>query len=142
MTPFMLRVAELLESDPDSDPDGAVPTPETVPSRVTRVNAGTDRQVALRSLAEQLMCEANAVLGDDGDQMSLSDELLDGRLGFALAYRGRTARVVTRIEDHTAYARLVGDGIADDAPRELAGPDALPDLLLRLLAESGVPRRV
>lgn len=137
MTPFMLRVAELLESDPDV----AAPAPQTVPSQVTPVNAGTDRQVALRSLAEQLMCEANAVLGDDGDQMSLHDELLDGRLGFALAYRGRTARVETRIRDHTAYARLTGDGIADDTPRELAGPDALPDLLLRLLAESGVPRR-
>jgi hypothetical protein len=137
MTPFMLRVAELLESDPDVP----VPAPSTVPSRITRVNAGTDRQVALRALAEQLMCEANAVLGADGDQMSLRDELFDGRLGFAVAYRGRTARVVTRIQDHTAYACLTGDGIADDAQRELAGPDALPDLLLRLLAESGVPRR-
>jgi len=42
--------------------------------------------------------------------------------------------------DGTAYARLVGDGFESEIPQGLDGPDALPDLLVRLLVESGITR--
>ena len=58
--------------------------------------------------------------------------------GLKVQDRGRAVRVSTTFEDGTAYARLVGDGFESEIPQELDGPDALPDLLVRLLVESGV----
>jgi len=56
MTPFMLRVQAMAE--------GAAPTgPGLVATKPRSVAQGTDRHVAVRALAEQLMAEANAVLG-------------------------------------------------------------------------------
>lgn len=66
MTPFMLRVRAMTE--------GAAPTgPALVAAAMPRsVAQGTDRHVA-GALAEQLMAEANAVLGPS------AVELADGR---------------------------------------------------------------
>ncbi|NBM16143.1 hypothetical protein [Streptomyces sp. GC420] len=138
MTPFMLCVAEILGRDPRA---GELPVPGTRPSEPASAGAGADRQVAVRALAEQLVCEANAVLTQADDHLALTDELSVGELAFSVHYRGRTARVSTRFADGTAYGRLVGDGLTDTGPRELDGPGALTGLLLRLLAESDVPRR-
>ena len=138
MTPFMIRVAELLETDVDEALP--LPVPATVPSRPVRVNRGADKQVAIRALAEQLVCEANAVLGDAEDHLSLTDELTDGNLSFCVAFRGREARVTTSFQDSVAVAHLTGDGVVATEPRELAGTEALPDLLLLLIAESDAPR--
>lgn len=137
MTPFMLRVAELIENDALDIP---LPVPATVPTHARSLIDGADYQVGIRALAEQLVCEANAVLGDDGDQMSLTDEVVDDQLIFTVGFRGREARVATRFSGGRAEARLVADGIPDGEPRELAGTEALPDLLILLLAESDVPR--
>ncbi len=135
MTPFMVRVAELV---------GATEEPEDIPMPMTRVShriatgTGADRQVAIRSLAEQLLCEANAVLPSTDDHLALVDETLPDELAFNLTFRSRAVRVSTRFVDGTAYARLVGDGFESEIPRELDGPDALPDLIIRLLLESGL----
>ena len=44
-----------------------------------------------------------------------------------------------RIADgNDSGTRLIGDGFESEIPQELDGPDALPDLLVRLLVESGV----
>lgn len=138
MTPFMLRVAELIESD--ADVDAPLPVPATVPSRVRNLSGGADYQVGIRSLAEQLVCEANAVLGEADDHLTLTDELSDEQLAFSVQYRGRQARISTRFGGGVAVGRLVGDGVESDEPRELAGTEALPDLLLLLIAESDAPR--
>ena len=101
MTPFMLRVAEIVGTPQDQLPelDELAPMPETRISRRIATGTGADRQVAIRSLAEQLVSEANAILGQADDRLQLVDEKL---------------------------------------PHELDGPDALPDLIVRLLVESGV----
>lgn len=138
MTPFMLRVAEILGQDPGS---GERPVPGTRPSAPATAGTGADRQVAVRALAEQLVCEANAVLAGADDHLALTDELSGGELAFSVHYRGRRARVSTRFADGVAYGRLVGDGLTATGPRELDGPEALTDLLLLLLVESDVPRR-
>lgn len=140
MTPFMLRVAEIVGTPEDRLPsvDDLAPMPETRISRRIATGTGADRQVAIRSLAEQLVSEANAVLGPADDRLDLVDEPLPHELAFKVTHRGRAARVSTTFEDGTAYGRLVGDGFDAEVPHELEGPDALPDLLVRLLVESGV----
>ncbi len=135
MTPFMLRVAEIVGAQVEPD---ALPMPATRLSRRIATGTGADRQVALRSLAEQLVCEANAVLGAADDQLALVDETLPSELAFSVTCRGRRARVSTAFADGTAIGRLIGDGFDSEAPVELDSPDALPDLLVRLLLESGV----
>ncbi len=147
MTPFMLRVADLVGAR-DADVEPVAPMPMTRISQRIATGTGADRQVAIRSLAEQLVCEANAVLtsvgpiagGTGDDHLALFDETLPSELAFNITYRGRAVRVSTTFEDGTAYARLVGDGFESEVPQELDGPDALPDLLVRLLVESGISR--
>ncbi len=142
MTPFMIRVAEIVgaseEELAEAGIDEIAPMPMTRISQRIATGTGADRQVAIRSLAEQLLCEANAVLTASDEHLSLTDETLPSELAFTIGYRGRGARVSTTFEDGTAYGRLVGDGFESELPHELDGPDALPDLLIRLLVESGV----
>lgn len=140
MTPFMLRVADIVGTPEDELPavDELAPMPETRVSRRIATGTGADRQVAIRSLAEQLVSEANAILGSADDRLELVDETLPHELAFSVTHRNRAARVSTTFEDGTAYGRLVGDGFESEVPQELEGPDALPDLIVRLLVESGV----
>ncbi|MBP6997383.1 MAG: hypothetical protein KBB39_14715 [Phycicoccus sp.] len=138
MTPFMMRVADLVGADPDDVDVDLAPMPLTRISQKIATSTGADRQVAIRALAEQLMCEANAVLPVGDEHLTLVDEVLPDELAFTLGYRGRGARVSTTFRDGTAFGRLVGDGFESETPHELEGPDALPDLLIRLLVESGV----
>ncbi|HKX66505.1 MAG TPA: hypothetical protein VJN29_04715 [Intrasporangium sp.] len=139
MTPFMLRVVDTV-GGLDEDVEPIAPMPMTRISQRIATGTGADRQVAIRSLAEQLVCEANAVLPSSprgGDEhLTLFDETLPHELAFNVGYRGRAARVSTTFEDGMAYGRLVGDGFESELPQELDGPDALPDLLIRLLVES------
>ena len=140
MTPFMQRVAELVGT-PEADVAGVQmlsPQPATRLSRRIATGTGADRQVMIRSLAEQLVSEANAILGPSDDRLELVDETLPTELAFRVTHRGRAARVSTTFEDGTAYGRLIGDGIESEEPVELEDIDALPDLLIRLLVESGV----
>ena len=137
MTPFMQRVAELVGAIPTEE--GAAdlaPMPATRLSQRIATSTGADRHVAIRSLAEQLVCEANAVL-PPGDDLTISDETPPSELAFTIGYRGRGARVSTTFADGTAYGRLVGYGFETDAPRELADADAVPDLIVRLLDTAG-----
>ena len=135
MTAFMQRIATIVGSDVE---------PESIPMPTTRISVriatgtGADRQVAIRSLAEQLVCEANAVLDSSDEHLSLVDETLPSELAFQVIYRGRAARVSTTFADGTAYGRLVGDGFESELAQELDGPEALPDLIVRLLLESGI----
>lgn len=139
MTPFMLRVAELVELDPEEiDELSLAPMPMTRISQRIATSTGADRHVAIRSLAEQLVCEANAVLSGSDDHLALADEARPDELAFQVTFRGRAARVSTTFADGMAYGRLVGDGFDSELPHELDGPDAVPDLLIRLLAESGL----
>src|SRR5689334_20935502 len=109
MTPFMVRVAELLEdgSEPDADP---VARPAVRDSRPKPVPIGADEQVALRALAEQLVAEANAVLSASADRIELDDHLVDGQLGFTMRFAGRGAVVRTRFGTDRAIGELLGVG--------------------------------
>ena len=138
MTPFMVRVAELIGAETD-EVDEVPLQYKTRPSMAMPANVGADRHVAIRALAEQLLCEANAVLADSEDHLALFDEVGDGELAFDVTYRNRAVRVSTRFEDGVAYGRLVGDGVEPGSARELESPDAVADLLILLLTSAGLP---
>lgn len=137
MTPFMMRIAELVGAEVDE-----VEEPLTYRTRLSSAvtaSVGADQHVAIRALAEQLLCEANAVLADSDDQLGLFDEVADGELAFSITFRNRAVRVSTKFEDGKAYGRLVGDGVEPGPDRELDGPDAVADLLVLLLVSAGTP---
>ena len=127
MTPFMIAVRELL--------DGARPVvPHTQPSRRRPVPEATDTQVVIRSLAEQLVCEANAVLVESGDTISLIDDSGPDEFAFTLGYRDRSARIKTTLSGRTGIAQLAFAGTPAAENRELGGEDELRALVLTLLA--------
>lgn len=125
MTAFMGRVRDVLSGGP-------APGFGTAPSRVRPTAGGADAQLGVRALAEQLVSEANAVLGAGG-RVELTDDTGPGVLAFTLAYAGRRARVCTRLSGRVALAHLEAPGLPAD-PVELAGPGELEALLLSLLA--------
>jgi hypothetical protein len=86
MTPFMLRVAEALGEDVDP---ADLPTVALRPSVYRPVGKGNDIHVALRGLTEQLVCEANAVLADEADHMSLVDDIVGNEMLYSVYYRLR-----------------------------------------------------
>ena len=127
MTPFMVAVRELL--------DGArAVVPHTQPSRRRPVPEATDTQVVIRSLAEQLVCEANAVLVDHGDTISLIDDSGPDEFAFTLGYRDRSARIKTTLSGRTGIAQLAFAGTPAAENRGLSGEDELRALVLTLLA--------
>jgi hypothetical protein len=133
MTPFMFRIAELV-GGPAEDPE-----PSTRPSVPQPVGEGADRYVAVRSLAEQLVCEANAVLPADA-VLTLDDEVADGRLDFTIACGSHSARVSTTFGGGASVGQLLRQQAATGDPVELEDADALPDLIVSLLVEAGLGR--
>jgi hypothetical protein len=138
MTPFMLRVADILGTDPSDPLD--YPTPALRPSTYRSTGKGNDLHVAYRGLTEQLLCEANAMLSAEDDHMTLVDDVVGNEMIYSVFYRGRAAVVSTTFGEGKAYGRVVADGLDNSVPHELAGPESVEDLLLLLLMESDAPR--
>jgi hypothetical protein len=128
MTPFMLAVQALLEGDQP-------PEPATKPSRPRPVAKATDTHVMIRSLAEQLVSEANAVLRGRGVGISLVDDTGPGELSFTLRHGDTAARVRTMVSGHTALGQLVRADVPVEEPRELTSEDELQALVLSLLGD-------
>lgn len=126
MTVFMEQVQEVLAG-------GHSAGPSTVPSRLLPVAGVTDRQVALRALAEQLVGEANAVIGNAGTPVQLADEATDGRLSFTLRCGLRAARVQATVAGHQALAELVVERDGTLVAEELASRKDLERLILDLV---------
>jgi hypothetical protein len=137
MTPFMVRVAEALGEDVDPND---LPTVALRPSMYRTTGKGNDIHVAYRGLTEQLVCEANAVLANEDDHMSLVDDIVGNEMIYSVFYRGRAAVVSTVFGDGTAYGRVVADGLDNSEPQELADRESVEALLLLLLMESDTPR--
>ncbi len=138
MTPFMLRVMEVLGAD-DIDPDD-LPQPALLPSQMRTTGKGNDIHVAYRGLTEQLVCEVNAVLAPEDDHMTLVDDIVGNEMLYSVYYRGRAAVISTVFGEGTAYGRVVADGLDNSEPHELASREAVEDLLLLLVMESDTPR--
>ncbi|MFI5615747.1 hypothetical protein [Amycolatopsis sp. NPDC051903] len=126
MTPFMLAVQSLLDGE-------EAPVPATEPAASRSVAVATDEQVIIRSLAEQMVSEANAVLREHGEVLSLVDDSGDGELAFTVGFADRSARIRTAIAGREAIACLVVAGEPEGDPRRLASEEELRALLLSLL---------
>lgn len=127
MTPFMLRVGDVL------DLPGGVDVPELQFSRERPAAIGTDGHVECRSLAEQLVCEANVVLASaGGGRLVLTDEARPGVLSFCISYGLREARVVTNI-GRVSTGHLYGVGAGHLGNVELTGADQVEQLILLLI---------
>lgn len=127
MTPFMVDVRARLAGEP-------TPLPETEPSRARTVAVATDTQVIVRSLAEQLVSEANAILREhDAEPITLVDHSGPGELAFTLGHGDRSARVQTVMSGHTAVGRLLIAGEPQGEPRQLRTEEELRALVLNLL---------
>lgn len=140
MTPFMLAVSAKLDGDsaggaePAERPYDTVPATE--PSKTRSIAAAADVQVIVRSLAEQLVAEANAVLRErGGDVFELVDHSGPGALTFTVRYHDRQARIQTVVSGHSATASLTAPGVPGSETRELAGEEELAALLLTLLTD-------
>ncbi|NNG18940.1 hypothetical protein HJ590_05010 [Naumannella sp. ID2617S] len=129
MTFFMNRLAQVLSGEESTE---EVPTPTLRPSRPGAVNEGVDKQIALRALAEQLVCEANAVIDDPAAHLTLHDEVGGNELSFTIRCGVHAARVTTVIDSAGAHGQIVSDNLPNEEPYELIGPEALPDLIIRL----------
>ncbi|HVE26843.1 MAG TPA: hypothetical protein VNC22_15640 [Sporichthya sp.] len=126
MTPFMQQVEESLSDGP------SYPSFETVPCVSRTLGEGLHNHVELRALAEQLVCEGNAVLRPHGLSLELIDTPDIGRLGFTLVCGRTRAWVVTDVVGRSARARLDAP-ILGSGEREIAGPEALAGLLISLI---------
>lgn len=121
MTPFMVRVGEVAGGGiRPGGPAVAAVVPRTVASAL-------HRQVAARGMAEQLVAEANAVLGPDA--FELTDH---SALAFTVRHGDRSADITTTIATTIAGSRATAS--LDGTAVELADADDVAELLLQLLA--------
>lgn len=128
MTPFMLRVSDVLDVATDVD------LPDIQASRRLAAAIGADEHVECRSLAEQLVCEANVVLAaNDRERIELTDEVRAGQLSFAMSCGQRQARIVTNIGHDVAIGHLYGVGSRHLGNVELTGADQVEKLILLLI---------
>ena len=118
MTPFMQQVEDILSENP---PDLSV---ETVPCSPRPLGEGVHRQVELRALAEQLVCEGNVVLRPHNLSLELIDSVDTERLAFTIVSGRNRAWLVTDVVGRTARARLDAP-ILGAGERDIAGPEAL-----------------
>ncbi|MCC3313788.1 hypothetical protein [Nocardia africana] len=130
MTSFATDVAAALHAHA-----GTPSWPATRPSMPKSPQRGAEDHIVLRTAAEQLVAEANAVLGAGGHRITFDDESGPGRLGFRLGFGSGSARIVTTFVRDYAITRLLGDGLRSAAPRELAGTAELHALITFLVAD-------
>lgn len=127
MTEFMERVEESLRADP-----APAPSPAVAASVHHSVGQGAHEMVELRSLAEQLVSEANAVLASRGRVVELDDEAGGSRLAFRLRCGTAWADIVTSFAQRESWGQLVTPDSAGERV-ELTGTDALADLVVALI---------
>jgi len=131
MTPFMLRVSDVLDLPTDVD------LPDIQASRRLPAALGANEHVECRSLAEQLVCEANVVLtANDRERIELTDDVRLGQLSFSMSYADRQARIVTNIGHEVAVGHLYGIGSRHLGNVELTGADQVEKLILLLIGGS------
>ena len=129
-TPFMLRVRDVV--------DGVErPAPLRLRSSSLRpVAHATDEWFYLRARSEQVIAEANAMLGGRAPLVDLEDEYGTGELGFVLRHGGRSARICMGQTGRQAWVELQRPYVDEARPVEPEDPQVLEDLVVELLAGS------
>jgi hypothetical protein len=133
VTPFMTAVQDVLSHGVRAS--STMAPPKTGASRIQPAALAADTHLGIRAQAEQLVSEANTILREQGETISLMDECGPGILAFTLRYRARTVRVETVITAGRALSRLVVQGESGRESRQLADGDQIQALVLGLLAD-------
>ena len=127
-TPLMLRVRDVLDGADRSAPLRLRVSP------IQPIADATDEWFYLRARSEQVLAEANAMIGDRTAQVELDDEYGTGQLGFVLQRGGRSVRICMGQTGRQAWVELQRPSVADEAPVEPEDQDVLEDLVVELLA--------
>ena len=128
-TPLMLRVRDVLDGADRSAPLRLRVSP------IQPIAHATDEWFYLRARSEQVLAEANAMIGDRTDQVDLDDEYGTGQLGFVLRRGGRSVRICMGQSGRQAWVELQRPSAVDEAPVEPDDQDVLEDLVIQLLAD-------
>ena len=95
----------------------------------------TDEWFYLRARSEQVIAEANAMLGGRAAQVDLEDEFGTGQLGFVLQRGDRSVRICMGQAGREGWVELQRPSVADEQPVEPEDQDVLEDLVVELLAD-------
>lgn len=135
-TPFMLRVRAAVEVELDE------PTVLHIePSAPEAIAVTVFEWFELRTLAEHVLCEANAMLAEDAERIQLVDEYGTDELAFTISWKDRSVRLAVH-EDagRTAHIQTTESGwtghaqySADTKP---ASDKFLEDLAVALLSSA------
>lgn len=127
-TPLMLRVRDLLDGA-----DRSAPLRLRL-SSIHRIAGATDAWFSLRARSEQVVAEANAMIGDRTAPVGLEDEYGTGRLGFVLRRGDRSVRICMVQSGRQGWVELQRPAAAGGVPVEPEDLAALEDLVVDLLA--------
>jgi hypothetical protein len=130
-TPFMLRVRAALAGEL---PEPAKPRLE--PSVTRRIAVAVDEWFSLRARAEQLVAEANAMLGAGQERIELRDEYGTEVLAFVIARRGGWLRLLVHRDEQTRGGRVEIDRPGGASPMHPVDLGFLEDLLVSMLEKN------
>jgi len=128
-TPLMLRVRDLLDGTGRSTPLRLRVSP------IRRIADATDEWFYLRARSEQVVAEANAMIGDRTAHVDLEDEYGTGQLGFVLRHRSRSVRICMGQTGRQGWVELQRSAAADEVPVGPEDQEVLEDLVVQLLAD-------
>jgi hypothetical protein len=133
-TPLMLRVRDVLDGTDRS---------ASLRLRVSPINPiadATDEWFYLRARSEQVIAEANAMIGDRTAHVDLEDEYGSGQLGFVLRRGSRSVRICMGQTGRRGWVELqrpsaAATSVSGDVPVEPEDQDVLEDLVVQLLVD-------
>lgn len=135
MTEFMLRIHDLARPGRAT----SAPRPALEEATFLSTGMGAHEQVENRAYAEQLVCEANAILAPAGlptielhDLCGTVDQVFTVRVG------RQWAQFATRFDGGRSRSELIGSSVPDwtSAPVKLVDAAALEDFIVELVADS------
>ena len=127
-TPLMLRVRDVLDGA-----DRSVPLRLRL-SPLHPIAEATDEWFYLRARSEQVIAEANAMIGDRTAHVDLEDEYGTGQLGFVLRRGDHSVRICMGQAGREAWVELQRPSVADGGPVAPEDQDVLEDLVVELVA--------
>jgi hypothetical protein len=129
---FMLRVRDLLDGEDCSTPL------RLRPSSLHAIAYANDEWFYLRARSEQVIAEANAMIGTRDAPLDLEDEYGTGHLSFVLRHGDRSARISLGQTGRQGWVELQRPYAGDVRAVEPQDPDVLEDLVVELLTD-GLP---
>lgn len=135
-TPFMLRVRDAVSGNV---PDG-LSEMQVEPSENTSIAVAVDEWVGLRTYAEHMISEANAMLDPGAERIELFDECGGGVLAFQILWNGRGYRLFIDPSPDGHRGRIesgIGSRVIAEKPSD---QHAIDDLIIDMLARSTIGR--